>query len=591
MRISWLSLLLLVAVDSCSVEPDSPVGASRLAASPTPVPPEPTGELSSIFRELGDVALWNGLSADNVRQRNVPARGAELDVILADVHIEPGGWSGLIFSGLVGMDWSNLELLSALVRWESLNDLDGFALVLEDTGGRRWGWYPNVDKFEQDNAGWQEWTLSREEAEQQEQGFQWGEVAEVHVSALAHPGALPSANQVELGWLRGLEWSGPTPVPTPTPSPTPMPDRGSLVEMEIEPAFPGLTLPLIVRMAYPDDGTDRLFLALQEGRIVSLSNDPGVTLAATFLDIRGKVDAEPFEMGLLGLEFDPGYRDNGHFYVYYTASPPRRSVVSRFTVSPGAPNTADPDSEVVILEVAQPHRNHNGGQLLFGPDGYLYISLGDGGDGGPQFNSQNRSNLLGSTLRIDLSSLGSSGTYSVPVDNPFVGLDPLVREEIWAYGFRNPWRFTFDRATGDMWVGDVGQDDFEEVDIVKRGLNYGWNLMEGSHCYKAVRCNREELEPTVIEYTHRQGAAIIGGYVYRGSSLPSLQGAYVYGDVGSGKVWALRYDGVRVTEHLELADVGRGISAFGEDRSGELYILTFEGFENLQGRIYRMKPR
>ena len=562
-----------------------------MATSPTPIPPEPAGDLRSLFRELGDVALWNGLRADDVRQRSLPARGADLEVILADVHIEPGEWSGLFFSGPTGLDWSNLQRLSALVRWESLIDLDGFALVLEDTGGRRWGWHPNIDTFEQDNAGWQEWTLSREEAEQQEQGFKWGAVAEVHLSALALPDALPSENQVELGWLRGLEWSGPMPVPAPTSSPTPMPDSGSLVEMEIEPAFPELTLPLMVRMAYPDDGTDRLFLALQEGRIVSFSNDPGVTSADTFLDIRSKVDAEPYEMGLLGLEFDPGYRDNGHFYVYYTASPPRRSVVSRFTVSPDDPNTADFDSEVVMLEVAQPHRNHDGGQLLFGPDGYLYISLGDGGDGAPQFNSQKRSNLLGSILRIDLSSVDSTGTYSVPVDNPFVGLDPQVREEIWAYGFRNPWRFTFDRATGDVWVGDAGQDDFEEVDIVKRGLNYGWNLMEGFHCYKAVRCNRDQLEPPVIEYTHRQGAAIIGGYVYRGSRLPSLQGAYVYGDVGSGNVWALKYDGVRVTEHLELVEVGRGISAFGEDRSGELYILTFESYENRQGRIYRLVPR
>ena len=452
-------------------------------------------------------------------------------------------------------------------------------------------WYPNVDTFEQDDAGWQEWTLSREDAGQQDQGFNFGEVAEIHVSAVASPGVLPSENQVELGWLKGLEWSGPKPVPEPTPAPTPTPGRGSLIEMGTEPAFPELTLPLMVRLADPNDGTDRLFVALQEGRIESFSNNAEVTSSTTFLDIRGKVDTEPFEMGLLGLEFDPAYRENGHFYVYYTTSPPRRSMVSRFTVSPDDPNRADPDSEVIILEVAQPGRNHNGGQLLFGPDGYLYISLGDGGDGDPQLNSQKRANLLGSILRIDVSELDTAGAYSVPADNPFVGLDPSVREEIWAYGFRNPWRFTFDRATGDMWVGDAGQDDFEEVDIVKPGKNYGWNLLEGFHCYQAVRCNRDQLEPPVIEYTHREGAAIIGGYVYRGSNLPSLMGAYVYGDVSSGKIWGLRYDGVRVTEHLEIANVGRGVSAFGEDRSGELYILTFDSYENRQGRIYRLKPR
>ena len=357
--------------------------------------------------------------------------------------------------------------------------------------------------------------------------------------------------------------------------------------MDVERAFPNISFPRMVAFAYPDDSSVRLFLVLQPGRIVVLPNDQGVTSANTFLDITDKVNDRGNEEGLLGLAFDPGFSSNGYFYVYYTAAGPRRSVVSRFTADPERSGIADLASERIVMEVPQPYRNHNGGQLAFGPDGYLYIGLGDGGSGGdPLGNGQNRATLLGSILRIDVTSLDSTGSYTVPADNPFVGEGGGVRGEIWAYGFRNPWRFTFDRGTGDLWVGDVGQDRFEEVDIVGPGLNYGWNVMEGAHCFQPPSgCDREGLHAPVVEYDSSKGCSVTGGYVYRGTRIPSLQGAYVYGDFCSGRVWALRYDGTQITEQLELVDSDLSISSFAEGPSGDLYILSFDEM------IYRLTPR
>ena len=357
--------------------------------------------------------------------------------------------------------------------------------------------------------------------------------------------------------------------------------------MEVQPAFPSLSFGRMVALAYPDNASNRLFLALQPGRIFVFPNDPGVDSPDLFLDISEHVNDKGREEGLLGLAFDPSYRTNGYFYVYYSASSPRRSVLSRLSVSENDPNVADANSERIILEVPQPYSNHNGGQLIFGRDGYLYIGLGDGGRGGdPHNNGQNSATLLGSILRIDVSSIDSRGTYRIPPDNPFAGQSGGAREEIWAYGLRNPWRFTFDRQTGDMWAADAGQDRFEEVDIIEPGLNYGWNVMEGAHCFEPKEgCDRNGLEMPVIEYAHRDGCSVIGGYVYRGSRIPSLYGAYVYGDFCSGKIWALRHDGLRVTEHLELVDSDLNISSFGEDQSGELLILSFDM------KIYRLTPR
>ena len=372
----------------------------------------------------------------------------------------------------------------------------------------------------------------------------------------------------------------PTPAPTvrPAAAPTPAPVPAALAEMALEPAFPGLSIRRMVHLTYPDDGTNRLFVVVQPGRVFTFESDRNVSSVETFLDIRDRVNDQGNEEGLLGMAFDPNYSSNGYFYVYYSAARPRRSIISRFSVSDEDPDRADPTSEHVILEVTQPYSNHNGGQLLFGPDGYLYVGLGDGGSrADPRGNGQNASTLLGSILRIDVRSVAPGGTYSVPPDNPFVGQGEGAREEVWAFGLRNPWRFTFDRATGEMWAGDVGQDRYEEVDLIRPGRNYGWNLMEGAHCFQAGSCDREGLEMPVTEYDHGSGCSITGGYVYRGSRLPSLYGAYVYADYCSGRIWALRYDGSEVTEHLQILDSSLSIPSFGEDPAGELYVLAFDG--------------
>ena len=241
-------------------------------------------------------------------------------------------------------------------------------------------------------------------------------------------------------------------------------------------------------------------------------------------------------------------------------------------------DVADPESEVIIMEVEQPYANHNAGQLAFGPDGYLYIALGDGGSAGdPLGNGQNLTTMLGSILRIDVSGLSGPGDYEIPADNPFVGIEG-AREEIWAYGLRNPWRFSFDSETGLLWAGDVGQNSLEEIDIITKGANYGWNIMEGSQCYSpATSCNQSDLTLPVAEYDHSQGCSVTGGYVYRGEQITSLQGYYIYGDYCSGNIWALAYDGSVVTENLLLVDSELSITSFGEDLAGNLYILDRQG--------------
>ena len=377
----------------------------------------------------------------------------------------------------------------------------------------------------------------------------------------------------------------PAPVPPPAAAATPSPAAAKpappeplpLAPVELEPAFPALEFDRMVFLTYAERESGRLFVVLQPGRIVVFENDPGVESARTFLDIRERVNDAGNEEGLLGLAFDPAFAENGHFYVYYTASRPRRSVVSRFSVSPDDHNRADPDSELVFLEVEQPYRNHNGGHIAFGPDGMLYVGLGDGGSGGdPRGNGQDTSTLLGSILRIDVSALDETGRYAVPPDNPFAG-DAAARGEIWAYGLRNPWRFSFDRVTGDLWAADVGQNQYEEVDIIRPSLNYGWNVMEGAHCYRRESCDSRGLEMPVAEYGRDGGCSVTGGYVYRGRRQPTLYGAYLYADFCSGKIWALRHDGAAVTEQMQIADTGLSISSFGEDPSGEVYVLTFEG--------------
>ena len=290
------------------------------------------------------------------------------------------------------------------------------------------------------------------------------------------------------------------------------------------------------------------------------------------LDLRNRVSSRASEEGLLGLALSP--HDERHLFVHYSAANPRRSVVSRFDYSPSR-GAADANSELVILEVEQPYPNHNGGPIAFGPDGYLYIGLGDGGSAGdPLGSGQDTSTLLGSILRIDVSEATAAQPYAILPDNPFA--DGGGRPEIWAYGLRNPWRFTFDRETGDLWTGDVGQNEWEEIDIIQRGGNYGWNILEGTHCFRPRdNCDREGTIPPVWEYSlDGTPCSVIGGYVYRGKAIPWLRGAYIYGDFCSGKVYGLHHQNGQVTEHKELADTHLRIMSFAEDTEGNLYLLS-----------------
>ncbi len=355
-----------------------------------------------------------------------------------------------------------------------------------------------------------------------------------------------------------------------------VPDNGPL---KIKAAFPNLKFNRPVDLQHAGDGSNRFFVVEQAGRIFVFGNYFNVTRRTLFLDIREKVNDWGNEEGLLGLAFHPQYRQNGRFFVYYSADGPRRSVLAQYNVSGNNPNKADPNSEKIILEVNQPYSNHNGGQIRFGPDGYLYISLGDGGSGGdPQGNGQNRKTLLGSILRIDVDKTQNGKNYAVPVDNPFTGNTSGRREEIYAWGLRNVWRFTFDRVDGTLWAADVGQNRIEEIDIIEKGKNYGWNIMEGSKCFEpSENCDQRGLTLPVLDYTHEVGQSITGGFMYRGSEIPQLQGAYIYADFVSGRIWALRYDGREVTSNVLLQKTSLNISTFGEDEAGELYFCAFDG--------------
>ena len=359
---------------------------------------------------------------------------------------------------------------------------------------------------------------------------------------------------------------------------SPPPPVTTTVSYSAEVAFPGLTFidPLYLTALPTDPG--QLLVVEQAGRIRRFANDPATSSAETFLDIRSKVNSGS-EQGLLGLAFDPGFASNGFFYVYYSANPPRRSVIARYGMSGAL--AADPDSEDILLEVAQPFSNHNAGMIEFGPDGFLYIGLGDGGGSGdPDNNAQDRTTLLGALLRIDPA---GGSPYGIPADNPFVGEGGGVREEIWAFGLRNPYRFSFDRQSGQLWLADVGEASREEIDIITKGGNYGWRVFEGTMPFNSSGNSLPPgaFTPPVFEYNHSLGCSITGGYVYRGSRLPSLQGRYIYGDYCSGRIWALAVAGGSVQSNTEIAMVP-SVSSFGEDADGELYVVS------LSGDIYRL---
>ena len=341
-------------------------------------------------------------------------------------------------------------------------------------------------------------------------------------------------------------------------------------------AFPNLSFDDPVGIHHAGDGSNRIFIVEQEGRIKVFDNNPDVSSTEMFLNITSIVDQDGgyTEEGLLGLAFHPNYSENGYFYVNYTEHNPRRNVIARYSVSDNNPNEADYGSSEIILEVNQPYTNHNGGQMEFGPDdGYLYISFGDGGSAGdPLGHGQNLSTLLGSLIRIDVDNPSGGLNYGIPSDNPFIA--PMnARDEIYAYGLRNMWRFSFDLETGFLWGADVGQYEYEEVNIIESGGNYGWNIMEGTSCYESQNCDSDGLEPPVWEYElYVDGVcSITGGYVYRGTNLWGLVGKYIYGDWCTGDIWALQYSdsGDHVNEDILDSDIN--ITSFGVDQNNELF--------------------
>ena len=346
----------------------------------------------------------------------------------------------------------------------------------------------------------------------------------------------------------------------------------------------GFDRPLLVTNA--GDGTGRLFVVEQTGLIWVVQD--GQTSDQPFLDISGLLSDDVFrgaysERGLLGLAFHPDYKTNGTFFIDYTDTN-GNSVVARYKVSADDPNKADPTSATTILTQQQPYENHNGGNLAFGPDGYLYIAFGDGGSqGDPQRNGQNINTFLAKILRIDV----NADTYTVPDTNPFVG-QADAKSEIWAYGLRNPWRFTFDRKTGDLYIGDVGGDDFEEIDFQaadsKGGEDYGWSAWEGNEQHPQVQATGDAVAP-VATYSHKDGCSISGGYVYRGEKLPELDGIYFFGDYCNGRIWTLeRNSGGQWTTTLSDWPPGKFvISSFGQDEAGELYLVDYKG------AIYRLE--
>jgi glucose/arabinose dehydrogenase len=345
-----------------------------------------------------------------------------------------------------------------------------------------------------------------------------------------------------------------------------------------------LTLPSIPIYFVSPPGDDRLFIVQRNGAIRILAN--GKLLPDSFLDLTEKITEEG-EGGLLSMAFHPRYAENGLFFVNYTDTE-GDTVIARYKRSPSDPNRADPGSATRLLWIDQPYSNHNGGQLQFGPDGYLYIGMGDGGSAGdPACNAQRRENLLGKMLRIDVDRSTGNRPYAIPPDNPYLGDNPLP-DEAWAIGLRNPWRFSFDRATGDLWIGDVGQNRREEIDFQAAGTapgrNYGWKPMEGTLCFGDEKCEADtpacgapNLTQPVLEYTHDDGnCSVTGGYVYRGRAIPSLVGSYLFGDYCSSKVWAAK-PGKSGFDVRQLPDLAISVVTFGEDREGEIWLGTFEG--------------
>jgi glucose/arabinose dehydrogenase len=373
-------------------------------------------------------------------------------------------------------------------------------------------------------------------------------------------------------------------------------------KIALRPVFPKLECSNLVWMEQAPDGSDRFALVEQDGRILLVRKGEDGAAAKVFLNLEDRHPHASTEQGLLSVAFHPGFKTNGLFYLYYSRQDPRRTVLSEWKISAVDPDRADTNSERILLEIPQPSDVHKGGLLSFGPDGFLYAGVGDGGGQNDEFGAaQNCSSLRGKILRIDVntrSSIGLDGAhetlpYGLPSDNPFIHepdfWENSVRKEIWAYGLRNPWRFSWDRQTGQMWAGDVGQDKWEEIDLIVKEGNYGWGVREGAHYFKPGPEGARYLDP-VMEYAHNTnllsealfpkhsiGACVIGGYVYRGSRHPSLRGIYIYGDYALGTIWGFRYAGGKITEYGTLLEQPKNITSFAQDLDGEVYALTYDG--------------
>jgi glucose/arabinose dehydrogenase len=378
----------------------------------------------------------------------------------------------------------------------------------------------------------------------------------------------------------------------------------NLPALALKDAFPELSFDRPLWLEELPDDSGRLVVVQQNGKVLLVPKSRKA--AGTFLDITGRKPLVQNEEGLLAFAFHPQFKTNGLFYIYYTQQAPKREVLSEMRVAKADSGTADPTTERILVEIPHPYWNHNGGTLVFGPDGFLYLSQGDGGDGGDPHNvGQSGHHLLGKILRLDVNSRTGKLPYGIPKDNPFVGkddkgnpkADPFdtkpegVRPEIYAFGLRNVWRMSFDKQTGELWAADVGQDKWEEIDLIVSGGNYGWSAREGFHDFKSQKTRGKAIDP-IIEYPHNPGLAaqckfpdhspglsVTGGYVYRGKKIPALQGVYVYGDFAMGTIWGLRYEKGQLGPYGTLVkeSPGRGIASFGEDRDGELYVLSFEG--------------
>lgn len=364
-------------------------------------------------------------------------------------------------------------------------------------------------------------------------------------------------------------------------------------QYSLEDRWPGLRFKFPVGMYTAPDSSNRIFVLEQAGKIVVFKDSNGITSADTtaFLNLAGKVStgiSTGTEYGLLGMAFHPKFKNNGYVYVNYTRSNPLTTYVSRFKVSSNDANKLEPTSEKVVLKVAQPYSNHNAGSIVFGDDGYLYISLGDGGSGGdPGNRAQNKTVLLGKILRVDVDVPIDDSTYQIPPDNPFVGNTQNWRKEIFTYGMRNPWKISKDPESSTIWIGEVGQNLFEEIDTIRAGANYGWRIMEGNYAYSVCSgCDTSNYEKPIYVYGRNTGNCVIGGFVYRGNEMPRMKGSYVYGDYGSGKIWMLQKDQNGAYQNTLLMSPAFSMSSFGLDNKKELYVL---GYHSTGGYIKKFR--